>query len=717
MVDLEQVQHHPAVEEIVDFLCNKVQNNDRHFFRTIVVYYLCTMAASMRAKVITQHKGEVPVNCYAIALATSGAGKGYSTGLMENEFMAGFRDRFVSETLPLVAETNLNYLASKRSAQNGTEEADEHQGLEREYNSTGAYLFAFDGGSEAAIKQIRQKLLLANLGSINLQVDEIGSKLTKEHIMEALNTYLELYDQGLIKQKLKMNSSENKRTVEIHGKTPANAFLFGTPDKLLDGAKIEEAFFSFLETGYARRSLFAFGKEEAIIEEEDAEAIYDMLIDPQANQGLSKWATHFTALADPDRHNWLIELQRDEAIELVSYEVECKKRARMMPKFDVIRRAEMKHRYFKVLKIAGALAFVDESITITKAHLHAAMKLVEESGEAFKDLMERDRAHAKIAKHIADISKSVTHADLVQDLPFYPKTSGARNELMSLAIAWGYKNCTIIRKTFSDGIEFFSGEALKPTDLNEINLSYSQHYAQDYLWDKARFDDLPLLTQMKDFHWCTHEFKDGHRTEDNVIPGFNLLVVDVDGTADLAQTHKLLEDYTFMTYTTKRHTPQEHRFRLIFPMNYHLKLDREDFSLFVENFLKWLPIKVDEAAMQRSRKWQTNDKGQYHINHGDLIDVLPFIPKTSRNEEFHARNKELASLDNLERWFAERMVNGNRNNHMIKFALALVDCGKSYVEVENAVLGFNNKLAEPLPLVELKTTVLTTVMKKFNQVP
>ena len=715
MIDFDQVPHHPAIEEITDVLCTRLQNNDRHFFRVIAAYYLTTIGSSMRARVSTKDRGEIPVNCYAIALATSGAGKGYSTNLMENSFLEGFRDRFTTETLPVIAERTLWRHAMSRSARNQTEAQDEYDGLEKEFKSTGAYPFSFDGGSEAAIKQVRQKLLLADIGSINLQIDEIGLKFGQGHVIEAMTTYLELYDQGLIKNKLTKNGADNKRTEEIHGKTPANSFWFGSPDKLLDGAKIEEAFYSMLETGYARRSLFAFGKPKRAAQEKTAAEIYQELINPTTGSEIAKWATHFTYLADPDKHNWLMDLPDDEGIALLEYKIHCEALADMMPRYDSIRRAEMMHRYFKALKLAGTFAFIDESSVVTMDHLNSAIKLVEESGEAFKELLSRDKPHMKLAKHVADVDRELTHADLVDELPFYPKSATARNELMGLAIAWGYRNNVIMRKTFSDGIEFFSGESLKETDLNAVKISYSTDYAAGYTADEAPFDELHRLTQLDGFHWANHAFLNEHRSEDNVIPGFNLLVVDVDGTADMDQTHALLEDYTFMTYTTKRHTQAEHRFRLIFPMNYELNLDREDFDQFIKNFLQWLPIKVDEQAMQRSRKWMTNPKGTYHMNHGKLVDILPFIPKTSRNDAFHERNKELASLDNLERWFAERMANGNRNNQMIKFALALVDSGMDYLTVERSVIEFNDKLTDKLDINELKSTVLVTAAKRIEE--
>ena len=42
---------------------------------------------------------------------------------------------------------------------------------------------------------------------------------------------------------------------------------------------------------------------------------------------------------------------------------------------------------------------------------------------------------------------------------------------------------------------------------------------------------------------------------------------------------------------------------------------------------------------------------------------------------------KIEDLDNLERWFAQRMVQGNRNNLMFKYGMALVDNGYTFEDV------------------------------------
>jgi hypothetical protein len=152
------------------------------------------------------------------------------------------------------------------------------------------------------------------------------------------------------------------------------------------------------------------------------------------------------------------------------------------------------------------------------------------------------------------------------------------------------------------------------------------------------------------------------------------------------------------------------------PINYHLELDSDEYKEFMNSLMLWLPFKTDESANQRSKKWETFDGGTYRYNlEGELLDALDFIPKTSRNEQYRAQNKELQSLDNLERWFAVRIAEGNRSNQMIKFALALVDGGMSLLDVSNQVHAFNKKLNNPLSETEIDSTILVTVAKRYQR--
>ena len=714
MIDLTGISHHPAIEEIVEVLCNKTQNTDRGFFRVEMAYFLAKMASSMRATIVTKDRGEIPVNIYALALATSGFGKGYSVNVVETEFLKGFKKRFMEDTFPIIAEKHLWEIANDRAARNGTDQQEEFEKVEGEFKRAGAIPFTFDSGTPPAVKQLRHKLMMGNCGAINLQIDEIGSNLMGS--ADVLTLFLELYDQGLVKQKLTKNTAENTRGEELDGKTPTNMLLFGTPSKLLDGGQTEDQFYDMLDTGYARRCLFGIGQHSRKAHNtQTPEEIYANLTQPSNSAVIDKWATKFHRLADASMYGWRMQVEDDVGIALLTYKIECEKAADQMADHEEIRKAEISHRYFRALKLAGAFAFVDESIEVEMEHLKQAILLVEESGAAFQSILNREKTYVKLAKYIADVGTEVTHADLLEALPFYKSGNAARNEMMTLATAWGYKKHIIIKKTFTDGIEFFKGETLKETDLNEMVVSYSDHWAYNYMCEKVPFDQLHVLTQSSGMHWANHHFKGGHRAEENVFVGFNMIVIDVDGGITLDTVHELMKEYKFMTYTTKRHSDEENRFRLIIPMNYYLELDSSEYKEFMNTVMAWLPFKTDESANQRAKKWECFD-GEYHYNmEGELLDVLGFIPKTSKNEQFKQGFQAVESLDNLERWFAQRIASGNRNNQMIKYALALVDSGMDLMSVGKQVHAFNQKLNTPLDEEEIDNTILVTVSKRYSR--
>lgn len=712
MLSVDQMDYHPTAEKLVSILCNKVQNNNPLFFRVLTGYYFSLVASTMRCTIGTHDRGDIPVNLYALNLSTSGSGKGMSTNIIENLVINQFRQRFLEETFPILAEQNLPKLALKRANRKATDPDEELIRVQKEFDMLGNLAFSFDSGTPAAVKQMRHKLLMADAGSVNLQIDEIGSNLLGN--VDVLNTFLELYDVGLIKQKLIKNTADSIRNEEIVGRTPANMMLFGTPAKLLNGSKAEEELYSMLETGYARRCLFGYSRATNSMANATPLEVYDLLTDQSADQYLATLSDRLENLADIININRKLIMTKETSLILIEYRLKCEKDAMQYPEHEEIKKAEISHRYFKALKLAGAYAFVDDSPELTTQHLYYAIKLVEESGTAFNKLLTRDRNYVKLAKYIATVKSDITQADLVEDLPFYRGAASQKTEMLTLAIAYGYKNNIIIKKSFSDGIEFLRGETLKETDLASMVVAYSTDITTDYSNERAPFDKLHKLTQAPGIHWVAHHLNGGYRNEENCLAGFNLAVIDVDGGVNISTARLLLKNYKFLLYTTKRHSEEENRFRVIFPINYELALDAKDYKEFMSNIYDWLPFEVDKATNQRARKWLSHD-GHYEYNEGDMLDALPFIPKTSKNEERKQLMTSQQSMDNLERWVINNIGDGNRNNLILRYAMILIDAGFDFEHIRGKVTSLNDKLVDKLTEVEILSTIMVTVSKAISK--
>lgn len=712
MKDIDSVPYYPISEKLVDILSKKMQSKEKSFFRILVAYYLTKVASMMRVDIKTHDRGVIPINLYAINLAPSGFGKGYSTNIIEEDVIEKFREKFTQETFVASAELNLEKLAIKRAAMEGTEPSIELIAVKGEFKRLGELAFSFDSGTTAAVKQMRHKLLMANAGSVNMEIDEIGSNLVGN--IDVLKVFFELFDVGKVKQKLTKNTAENIRSAEIHGNTPTNMMLFGTPAKLLDGGKVEEETISMLETGMARRCFFGVINKVDKKKNLTPEQIYDMSIDSTSTAFLLDLSKRLEKLADAVNFGITLEMTKDVSLLLIEYRLACEAKAAELSTHDHIRKAEVSHRYFKALKLAGTYAFIDGSPDIREDHVYSAIKLAEESGVGFDKLMKRDKNYVKLAKYIAEAGKEITHVDIMEDLVFYKGSETQKREMMTAAIAWGYRNNIVIKRIFTDGIEFLKGESLDETSLKKILVCHSTDIATGYTNREVPFNSLHKLTQKQNFHWVAHHVVDGHRREDNIIQGFNLVVLDVDDGSSLDTVKLLMKDYKYLVYTTKSHTSKKNRFRIILPMSHTLKLTKPDYAEFMKNIFEWLPFEVDTGTIDRCRKWLSHN-GAYSYNDGKLLNSLLFIPKTAKNDERKQFIADHHSLTNMERWFCDKTGVGNRSNQLIKYALMLVDSGMDLTSVQNYVLALNNKLKDRMDESEILSTILVSAARAISK--
>ena len=711
--DISEIKYHPIQEKILKILRSKTQNLESDtYFRAIISFYLAQMSTSMRATLVTPHRGELPTNMYVLGLGESGLGKGHSMNIMERELLHGFVHTFTKHTFPSVAEQSIADEARSKAIRNATDEAEELEKIQAEFNALGNFPFSFSEGSGPAYKQVRTIAQIAGIGATNFIGDEIGANLSGWSELMAVN--LESYDIGLVKDKITKNSSDNKRGEQRTTPVPSNILNFGTPSALFNGGPEEREFRGLLEMGYGRRYLYGWG-HKATSKSISAEDLYEQLTSDSSNADTSELAHYFAALADEINYNKRIVVPKSVALINLQYQLDCESRAEMLSSFEPIRKAELQHRYFKAMKLAGCYAFVDQTPEVTEDQMYAAIKLVEESGEACEKILSQDKNYVRLAKYIASIGKEVTYADLVEDLPFFSGSKSAKDDMVSLARAWAHRHNIVIKKYLDDGFEVFKGERLQDTDLNHLIFSASTDLAYNYTSSKdlgvTRWEDFYKIVTKQGVHWCNHNFEDKHRKEDKALPEFNLIVIDVDDGCTIETAKLLLKEYEALYYTTKRHTDDHHRFRIILPLKNHLKMSANEFKEFIGNVYEWLPFKVDEGTDQRSKKWLSHSH-HYEYTSGELLDPTQFIPKTAKNDKRVAAIQDLGNMDKIEAWFANSIAEGNRNNTMAKFTFMLYDSGMEPTEVETKVYAFNDKLKNPLSKAELQATVIKSLWSK-----
>ncbi len=708
------MKHFPMLETLVKSLTNLTRNDEEGFFKIIGCYQLTKLASLMNTHVEAAGFGRHAVNFYGMNLAGSGFGKGYAKRVIENQVEHRFKLKYLELTQPIIVERNLQNLASKRSLIHKTNPDDEYEKVLSEYKTktNGEVVYDFRKGTPEGAQQYREGILMAGIGSLNWEVDEIGSNLLGNKDMADI--FLELYD-GKIGQKLIKNTTDNKRFKSMDGLTHTNMLMFGEPSALLDGGPTEAAYDGMLVTGYGRRCFYGYSARRKKVIQMSPQERLAMLKNNQADTELTKLSLKLEKLADSANYDVTVTLPDDVMLLLIEYQTYCEMEALKFKPNQDVQRAECDGRFFKTFRLAGAFTWLDGMNVMTIEHLEAAIKIAEESGKALDQILNRDPVHARLAKYLVNIGCETTHAELMSELRYYPKAANAQKDLIRNAIAWGHRHNVIVKRSIRDDIEFLEAEALQETDINKLILSHSTEYAEGYKPEtNVPFNQLDVITQNPTFHWSAHRYVDGHRHASKAIQGFNLIVLDIDKDCTIQEAQTVLSDYVYYIYTSKNHkvvsdkNPNgDERFRVIIPMSHHLRLDTENYKEFMKNIFEFLPFPSDEATGEIARKWESCKSAEV-ISHpdGELFDVLPFIPKTKKNQERKEAFKAIEGTSGIQRWFLAKILeNGERNNHLQRFGYMLIDGGFTLDTAQMHVRDLNGKLDDPLDELELQKTV------------
>ena len=629
-------------------------------------------------------------------------------GFLDKNIFNNFRREFETNTFPSISELNLQAMADLRVVTEGIDQGKADRDVNFEFNNLPKFLYSFGSSTIEGYKALRNKLSMAEIGATSFTIDEIGSMMSAN--AEALASHLDSFDLGLSKQKL-IKSDSN---AEMYGSVPSNLFMFGTQAKLFDGGKIEQEFFNLLEEGYGRRLLFGYVENSnGLTAKLTPEELYDIQTDTTTDLLVKSISSSIGNLSDVGYVSQTMTMSKEVAMLFIKYRSDCDEKAELMKSHEDVRKAVVSHGYWRAIKLAGAYAFVDEATEVSIDHAKAAIALIEQSNVSFDDIAKRPTSYVKLINYMADVNREITQVELVENLPFYKGSEFQKKEMMTLALAHGYRNKIVVKKTYSDGVEFFKAERLDETTLDKIDISWSTDITMGYQKHTGPWTDLPDLICKTGFHYTVNDWKDGHRNGSNLIPGFNICVLDVDNGTSIKAAQALLEEYEYIIYETKRSTPTNNRFRILIPLSHTLKLNEEDFKAFMSNVFDYMPFNVDEQTGNVSRKWLSNSSKPI-VNNGKFLDVYDFLPNTKKQEEMKEASVRITDADSVQRYFLLNQDTG-RNNCLIKYIFMLMDNNHSAEDAIVLARDMNSKFKEPLSSKELSATVFRTAYKRESE--
>ena len=139
------------------------------------------------------------------------------------------------------------------------------------------------------------------------------------------------------------------------------------------------------------------------------------------------------------------------------------------------------------------------------------------------------------------------------------------------------------------------------------------------------------------YGWCSTHFHQRHRKSENAS-GSNMIVVDIDGdtTLDAFWATDTAKAWCAATYTSASHSPEEHRFRALFPLEIPLTTISQHkgaYWLVADRLVGELELTAlkDNCGQKPERLWYGNTEAMFHWNPD--AQVPEFLLETIDYEE------------------------------------------------------------------------------------
>lgn len=129
-------------------------------------------------------------------------------------------------------------------------------------------------------------------------------------------------------------------------------------------------------------------------------------------------------------------------------------------------------------------------------------------------------------------------------------------------------------------------------------------------WSNVEISVDDFIKHIRKGHPYTHQFSSGRRSKD-YFKSTEILIADIDHdmTIEQALDHELVKGFGTFIHTTPQHTPQAHRFRIIFVLDRQV-FDADSYEAMYRSLLGVLPS--DPKAASAAQMFFGNDKSEIH---------------------------------------------------------------------------------------------------------
>ena len=588
--------------EIVTAIADSIpsQTIPRRMKIAIAISEIMLYTSQFRINIHHWNGSSIPVNSIMFCIAKSGASKDSSLKAARKCFTDGYA---------IINEYRQQAAINKaiEQARDAGKDIPERFISYKEFYIPPNPLFVAVSTTEGFLQHLND-LSSDGIGAGYIFSGEIGAELANNaNLTENIKVLAELYDEG--SKEVKIVKARENQSKEVKN-LPVSALFIGSQDNLLFDDAIKHKFKTEFTTKLARRSFFVFVNEDIITN--SYSSIKEMLeqeriIEDKAVASRNAVSEYIVELTNSliEHTNETIEVSEDVRDLFGLYKRYNEEVANTIDSQFPIAKLTRTHLQWKALKLAGALALIQNSAVIELEHYKAAIEFVElinNDVSAFeKELVKEPyELFADYVRLYANNGEYSINLHNLRKLGFIPMRGSSDTHLKELV--------KLVRSYDENGTYELSKDVISFKEIKKVDkvlLSYlpctgtkqqrASRCNDGFVCDEITFTDLEDMLK-GDYAYSPFRFINGIRGKDNIISGCKWIVLDVD-TSEItdAEAHLLLSDINhFIVRTSNKNNPN--KFRVLIELDAEVDIPDIRWKLFIKEITNDLGLVADGLA-------------------------------------------------------------------------------------------------------------------------
>lgn len=707
----------------------------------IAVSELMSFASQFKRNIVLPDNTSVPINSITFCMAASGAHKDSSLRLTRKIFAPAYS--YLEDQRVAFAET-----AAIQAAKDAGETLYKEKDIYKNYYEEPAAIFLKDVTPQGLVQYFND-IGKNPLGAGLLVNSEISDEFnTNPNFPDVIKILSEAYDLGIVEASY--TKGKEFRNNGVSG-IPFNALFIGSHYMLMFNPKLKEKLIASFMSKLSRRCSFVFAPDKI------EEPVYTSGLElvkaeretrDKAVNAVAKLSPKLIDIAKHNVNSAGLPLTLSPEADIVSislkrYDSEVAAHDCIPESADVLYR---KNRYWRALKLAGALAILDTSATIELHHIISAVNITElfnldmQIFEAELNKADHERMSDYIQTLVEVDGKAFASLHELKKRGFTVTTTYTKlKELATLANAYDTSGIYTVTPE-ADGIHYeriIKSDVItisfKPINTSKLDAAVAAgdsaavskaksdiaaSTAYGFETHETTFADLANLLQGS-YAYSAFKFDQGIRGKDHIQGGTKWCVVDVDSSNITAEeAHFMLSDINHHIALTSDPNNQ-FKFRVLVELDSVVELNAIQWRYFFQALTQDLGLQADQLP-QAQIHFSYPGRTIYSQLEASPLPVRDYLVQSTEKATSKAvaqsnltATQRKTLLDNPESTFvyAFEAPHGAGSRMLIRAAHHARDLGMDKSDIIQLISDINDYWSVPMNEDRLEQTVLSQIRR------